>query len=109
MSININNQTAQKQLVIDQNKDQAKLQKQKSPVEAERTQSVKSDSIQLTPQAQNLSKIQQGSVEPQFNSERVATLKLAIMNGEYKINAESLANKLVQFESDFGKAFPAET
>ena len=105
--MNINSQTAQKQLVIDQNKDQAKFQKQTSSSEMANPP-VKSDSIQLTAEAKNLSKIKEAAIEPQFNSERVATLKTAILSGEDKINAEHLAGKIMQFENDFDNAFPAE-
>ena len=36
---------------------------------------------------------------------RVESIKAAILNGDYKINSEQLAEKLGKFESDFNKAF----
>lgn len=101
--MNINRQTAQKSIAIEQNK----TQKQQ---DAATTEGVKSsttqaqDSVQLTPQAQSLNKMQ-STGEPQVNKQRVETLKAAILNGDYKINTEQLAAKLSKFEGDFGKTF----
>ena len=47
----------------------------------------------------------QTSSESQVNMKRVETLKAAILNGDYKINTEQLAEKLGKFEADFSKAF----
>jgi negative regulator of flagellin synthesis FlgM len=55
-------------------------------------------------QAKSLNKLQAAG-EPQVNKQRVETLKAAILNGDYKINTERLAEKLSKFEGDFGKAF----
>lgn len=60
--------------------------------------------MQLTAQAKQLHKMQSPS-EPQVNKQRVETLKAAILNGDYKINTDRLAEKLSKFEGDFGKAF----
>jgi len=101
MSININRQATQKSIVVEQNKNQVKQEAQKQGVgSAGKNQ----DSVQLTPQAQNLKKMQPAS-EAQVNKQRVETLKAAILNGDYKINTERLAEKLSKFEGDFGKAF----
>lgn len=101
MSININRQTTQKSIVIEQNKAQKQQDVRKEAVNS----SVKNqDSVQLTSQAQNLNKMQSAG-EPQVNKQRVEALKAAILNGDYKINTERLAEKLSKFEGDFGKAF----
>ena len=101
MSININRQATQKNIVVEQNQAQIKQNSSKQGVtNTEKNQ----DSVQLTPQAQNLNKMQ-SSTEPQVNKQRVETLKAAILNGDYKINTERLAEKLSKFEGDFGKAF----
>ena len=103
MSININRQAPQKNIVVEQNK----AQKQQDVRQQTQTASSSSkDSVQLTPQALNLNKMQkQSSSEPQVNKQRIETLKAAILNGDYKINTERLAEKLSKFEGDFSKAF----
>jgi len=104
MSININRPGPQSNLSIEQNKAQ-----NKSNANATDNTSVANsskDSVQLTPQALNLNKMQkQTSSESQVNMKRVETLKAAILNGDYKINSEQLAEKLGKFESDFNKTF----
>ena len=101
MSININRQATQKNIVVEQNQAQIKKNSSKQGVtNTEKNQ----DSVQLTSQAKNLNKMQ-SSTEPQVNKQRVETLKAAILNGDYKINTERLAEKLSKFEGDFGKAF----
>lgn len=104
MSININRQAPQSNLVVEQNK--AQQQKATSSAESSKAASSTKDSVQLTSQAVNLKQMQkQTSTESKVNMERVETLKAAILNGEYKINSEKLAEKLNQFEGDFNKAF----
>ena len=104
MSININRQATQKNIVLEQNK----AQKQQNDVrnQTQTTSASSKDSVQLTSQALNLNKMQkQSSAEPQVNKQRIESLKAAILNGDYKINTERLAEKLSKFEGDFGKAF----
>jgi len=101
MSININNQATQKNIVIEQNKAQKQTNVSKEGVDStDKNQ----DSVQLTAQAKSLNKMQSAG-EPQVNKQRVETLKAAILNGDYKINTERLAEKMSQYEGDFGKAF----
>lgn len=103
MSINISRPGVQKNIVIEQNK----LQKQQDLRGQNQTSSASSkDSVQLTSQALNLNKLEkQTSSEPQVNKQRIESLKAAILNGDYKINTERLAEKLIKFEGDFSKAF----
>jgi len=101
MSININRQATQKNIVVEQNKAQKQQDVSNQGVSATQKNQ---DSVQLTSQAKSLNKIQPSS-EPQVNKQRVETLKAAILNGDYKINTERLAEKLSKFEGDFGKAF----
>lgn len=103
MSINISRQAAQKNMAIEQKKTQQQLDVRDQP----RTASTSSkDSVQLTSQALNLNKAQkQSSSEPQVNQNRIEKLKSAILNGDYKINTERLAEKLSKFEGDFSKAY----
>tara|TARA_R110001583_G_scaffold63563_1_gene185918 strand:- start:1230 stop:1550 length:321 start_codon:yes stop_codon:yes gene_type:complete len=104
MSININRPAPQNNLSIEQNKAQNKSNA--SAADNTSVANSSKDSVQLTPQALNLNKMQkQTSSEPQVNMKRVETLKAAILNGDYKINTEQLAEKLGKFESDFNKTF----
>jgi len=101
MSININRQATQKNIVIEKNQAQKQQDINKSNVSSA---DKNKDSVQLTSQAKSLNKLQTAG-EPQVNKQRVETLKAAILNGDYKINTERLAEKLSKFEGDFGKAF----
>lgn len=103
MSMNINNPTAQNSVAIEKNKvqkhDAVKTDNQTSNV-------TKQDSVQLTQQAKNLHEAKSQSNNTEVNSERIEALKTAIINGDYKINVERLAEKLSQFEGDFSKYHP---
>ena len=101
MSININQQITHKKIAIEQNKAQKQqgLSDQKQTVSGS-----SSDSVKITSQALNLNKMQK-TAEPKVNEQRIASLKAAILNGDYKINTDRLAEKLSQFEGDFSKAF----
>jgi len=102
MSININRQSAQKSLAVEQNKTQ---KQQNVSKQTQTAGSSSKDSVQLTSQALNLNKMQGKTTEPKVNTQRIESLKAAILNGDYKINTERLAEKLGKFEGDFGKAF----
>jgi len=101
MSINVNNQTTQKSIIIEQNKAQKQQNISKSSIDSS---AKNQDSVQITSQAQSLNKMQSAG-EPEVNTQRVEALKAAIINGDYKINSERLADKMSKFEGDFGKAF----
>jgi negative regulator of flagellin synthesis FlgM len=104
MSINVNRPTAKSNLVVEQNKVQK--QESSSANNTAKETSSNNDSVQLTEQAMNLNKMQkQNSSEPQVNMKRVEAMKAAIINGDYKINTEQLAEKLGKFESEFNKTF----
>ena len=65
---------------------------------------VPKDSVSLTQQAQTLSQMQRAMASsPSFNQERVASIKKAISDGQYKVNPEKLAQKMHQFEEELGK------
>lgn len=103
MSININRPSVQQNVVVEQNKQQ---KQQDVRAQNQTTSTNSKDSVQLTSQAMNLKKLEkQPESKPQVNQQRIETLKAAILNGDYKINTERLAEKLSQFEGDFNKAF----
>tara|TARA_R110001583_G_scaffold33943_5_gene114572 strand:- start:4415 stop:4723 length:309 start_codon:yes stop_codon:yes gene_type:complete len=101
MSININRQATQKSIIVEQNQAKKQQEVKNQPVD---NTAKNQDSVQLTSQVKNLNNMQATS-EPQVNKQKVETLKAAILNGDYKINTERLAEKLSKFEGDFGKAF----
>tara|TARA_R110002167_G_scaffold65637_11_gene185775 strand:+ start:429 stop:797 length:369 start_codon:yes stop_codon:yes gene_type:complete len=64
------------------------------------TAGVRQDSVSLTSSAQQLSQVQRKGTEAPINQEKVDRLKKAIQSGEYKINPESLAQKISTLESE---------
>ncbi len=59
------------------------------------------DQVTLTGSARTLQKLGEAVANaPVVNSQKVATLKQAIQNGTYQVNSGSVANKLLQFESN---------
>jgi len=106
MSLNISRQASNKNIVAENNKSQKQQDVKNKTTTTASSRSNNKDSVQLTSQALNLNKMQKQSVaEPEVNQKRIETLKAAILNGDYKINTERLAEKLSQFEGNFSKAF----
>ena len=104
MSINVNRPTTKSNLIVEQNK--VKKQEDTGKSENAKASNANKDSVQLTAQAMNLNKMQkQNSGESTVNMKRVENIKAAILNGDYKINTEQLAEKLGKFEADFNKTF----
>jgi len=57
------------------------------------------DSVSLTPQAKQLRELQKKSNEaPEVDQKKIDKLKKAIMSGEYKVDAEKLAQNMANFE-----------
>jgi len=106
MSININRQSLQNSIAIDQNNS---LKKNNGKIgDKKEVQNPHKDSVQLTSQAVNLNKMQkQASSEPQVDMKRVETLKAAILQGDYKINSTQLAENIGKFESNFSDTYPS--
>ncbi len=98
MAININNLGNSNPItkVADQN---AKQQSAQTAQQSATAPQARQDSVSLTPQAQQLSKLQQKSAnEPEVNQKKVEQLKKAIVSGEYKIDPEKLAASIANFE-----------
>ncbi|MCC5450518.1 flagellar biosynthesis anti-sigma factor FlgM [Rheinheimera sp. UJ51] len=101
MAININNLQNTPQVKTDKN-DQL-VQRQQTTVQqnagSQATQ--KQDSVSITPQAQQFSKLQEkASNSSGIDQEKVDKIKQAIAEGKYKINVEQLAKRIMQFEGD---------
>lgn len=104
MAINMNNVGNRTNLHVEQKQKQQEAVA-KGAEQAPAKAATAKDSVSLTPQAQALKGMQkQVSAEGTFNKERVETLKKAILNGEYAIDADKLAQKMSAFEGEFGKA-----
>ncbi|MAT64210.1 MAG: flagellar biosynthesis anti-sigma factor FlgM [Gammaproteobacteria bacterium] len=57
------------------------------------------DTVSLTPQAQQLRDLESRIADlPEVDSNRVNTIRDAIANGSYEIDANRIAEKLMQFE-----------
>lgn len=62
------------------------------------------DSVSLTDTAARLRRLESSLADlPEVDNERVATIKQAIADGSYQIDAGRIADKLLNFEGSFGK------
>jgi negative regulator of flagellin synthesis FlgM len=68
---------------------------------AKTPQKAATDSVSLTPQAQQLKSLQEkAQQQPAFDSKKVEELKKAISEGKYQVDAEKLAKNIAAFEFD---------
>ena len=59
-----------------------------------------SDHVTLTDSARSMQKIEEAVAKaPVVNASKVASIKQAVQNGTYQVNAGRVADKLLQFES----------
>ncbi len=100
MAININNlqSSSVKTDKLEQNRQQTAVQQNV----AQQTAPKKQDSVSLTPQAQQFSKLQEkASNSSGIDQEKIEKIKQAITDGKYKVNVEQLARRIVEFENEF--------
>lgn len=88
-----NQKLNQQQQTVNNNNQQANTQKVA-------VTTVRQDSVSLTASAQQLNQVQKKSTEAPVNQEKVDKLKKAIQNGEYQVNAESVAKKIATLETE---------
>jgi len=63
-----------------------------------------SDSVSLTDTAARLRSLEASLAEmPEVDNERVAAIQQAIEDGSYQVNAERIADKILNFEASFGE------
>lgn len=101
MAININNLPNSAQVKND--KVEQNVQRQQATVQQNASQAAaqKQDSVSITPQAQQFSKLtEKASNSSGIDQEKVDKIKQAIAEGKYKINVEQLARRIVQFEGE---------
>ncbi|MGL6487897.1 flagellar biosynthesis anti-sigma factor FlgM [Aeromonas hydrophila] len=69
-----------------------------------RAATIKTDSVSLTSEAQQLQQMQKNlNSASTGNESRVESLKKAVANGEYQVNSEAVAKKMFSFESNLDK------
>ncbi|WP_342059940.1 flagellar biosynthesis anti-sigma factor FlgM [Aeromonas sp. OTU364] len=78
--------------------------KSATSAENNRAATVKTDSVSLTSEAQQLQQMQKTlNTASTGNESRVESLKKAVASGEYKVNSEAVARKMFSFEADLDK------
>lgn len=105
MAININNLPNAAQVKNDKVEQQVQRQQATVQQNASQAASQKQDSVSITPQAQQFSKLtEKASNSSGIDQDKVDKIKQAIAEGKYKINVEQLARRIVHFEGElFGK------
>jgi len=69
-----------------------------------KTAAVKLDSVSLTNEAQQLQKMQQNlNNVSNGNESKVERLKKAVASGEYQVNSDAVAKKMLSFENTLDK------
>ncbi len=72
--------------------------------DAENVSQTGSDKVSLTHTAAKLKDIEKRLAgESPVDSDRVNAMKSAIANGDYRVNAERVADKMIDFESELDK------
>lgn len=107
MTVNNINNSGNKLALEAQRTNQQQAQQQSTVTQANQNTTagtVKQDAVSLTQSAQQLSSVQKKGDEAPVDKEKVAKLKEAITNGEYKVDPQALARKIAMLEQQvFGK------
>ncbi|WP_026958036.1 MULTISPECIES: flagellar biosynthesis anti-sigma factor FlgM [Aliagarivorans] len=105
MAININNLSGNRPNQLDTNRSAEKGQPGLDKAEAKGSTAAQ-DSVMLTDEAQQLTRIQQNLLsDPANRSEKVEALKQAVADGSYKVDADQVAKKMGAFEGELNKVF----
>jgi negative regulator of flagellin synthesis FlgM len=104
MAINFNNlQNRQVDTLKSEQREQIKQQETnvRQATAQQESPKTKQDSVSITPQAQQFTKLQQkASNTSDIDQGKISQIKKAISEGRYEIDVERLAQKLANFESD---------
>ena len=72
--------------------------------EAPKSRASTSDTVELTSGAKLLERLEKSLADlPDVDGARVAEVRAAIENGEYKIDADAIADAMIRFERSFGE------
>ncbi|MEW6983197.1 flagellar biosynthesis anti-sigma factor FlgM [Colwelliaceae bacterium 6471] len=78
---------------------QVKQQASQTSANVEQAKNVRQDSVSITPQAKQLGELQKKANDgPAIDQKKIAQIKQAIAAGQYKIDADKLAESLAGFE-----------
>ena len=78
--------------------------KSTTSAEGNRAATVKTDSVSLTSEAQQLQQMQKTlNTVSTGNESRIESLKKAVASGEYKVDSEAVAKKMFSFEANLDK------
>lgn len=103
MAININNLGNASQIAKQKVEQQTQVKQQvaQTAVKSEQSKQLGQDSISLTPQAKQLRELQKKANDaPTLDLKKIEQLKKAISSGEYKVDAEKLAQNMSNYELD---------
>jgi negative regulator of flagellin synthesis FlgM len=85
--------------------EQIRISTAVNPATAESTSGAEVDSVHLTQSARSLSTLAQLVGEtPDVDTNRVAAVQQSIDSGQYTVNPERIAARLLQLEQDLGSA-----
>ncbi|MDC0663350.1 flagellar biosynthesis anti-sigma factor FlgM [Marinobacter sp. SS21] len=84
--------------------DKANAPKAQAPAEQAQAQTARGENVKLSSQAKELKQLEQRlSSYPETDDDRIEQIKAALADGSYKIDAEKLAQKMLEMdESIFG-------
>ncbi|SDX42480.1 flagellar biosynthesis anti-sigma factor FlgM [Marinobacter mobilis] len=85
-------------------KSDATAKAPQSPVEQAQAQAARGESVKLSSQAKDLKQLEQRlNSYPETDDDRIEQIKAALADGSYKVDAEKLAQKMLEMdESIFG-------
>ncbi|WP_144210002.1 flagellar biosynthesis anti-sigma factor FlgM [Shewanella donghaensis] len=101
MAIDINNLKTASHAQLRPNRDAGAAGKNTDAATSNTAAPVKTDSVSITAQAQQLQGAQSKMASlPEVDQSKVDAIKLAISEGRYKVDPEKLAANIANFEAD---------
>jgi len=89
---------------VDETSTSRKITGDAGAADAPQSRATTSDTVELTSGAKLLERLEKSLAGlPDVDSARVAEVKLAIENGEYRIDADAIADAMIRFERSFGE------
>ena len=103
MAIDIKHNTATNTQLRTARETQSNTKSDTASVAQKTATPVKTDSVSITSQAQQLQGAQTKMASlPEVDQKKVAEIKLAISEGRYKVDPEKLAANIASFEAELG-------